>query len=118
MAAHGTKFREDPVFNDMEPGHDTNGYSEHIDNGSSDKTYVPTVSSQIAPVVTTSRKFEPPVLVRNMSPEIRIELEARLKRKIDLRLLPMIVLMYIMNYLDRVCWNQFEKHYDADLCTE
>jgi len=40
-------------------------------------------------------------LVRQMSPERRIEAEAALKRKIDLRLLPMVILMYIMNYLDR-----------------
>ena len=43
----------------------------------------------------------PPELVRNMTPEYRLVVESRLKRKIDLRLLPMIILMYIMNYLDR-----------------
>ena len=42
-----------------------------------------------------------PELVRNMSPELRGKLENSLRRKIDLRLLPMIVLMYILNYLDR-----------------
>ena len=41
-----------------------------------------------------------PELVRNMTPEYRLRLETQLKRKIDLRLLPMIILMY-MNYLDR-----------------
>jgi len=46
-------------------------------------------------------KMEPPPLVREMSPEYRIAIEAKLKRKIDLRLMPMIILMYIMNYLDR-----------------
>ncbi|RDW79887.1 MFS general substrate transporter-45 [Coleophoma cylindrospora] len=101
MAAHRSKFEEDQMTSDMEPGHDTKGHSEHIDNGTVDKDYVPTYSSHIAPVLTASRKFEPPELVRNMTPEMRIELEAKLKRKIDLRLLPMIVLMYIMNYLDR-----------------
>jgi hypothetical protein len=45
--------------------------------------------------------FQPPELVRKMSPEERLAAEARLKRKIDLRLLPMIILMYILNYLDR-----------------
>jgi len=48
-----------------------------------------------------TRTFQPPELVRNMSPEKRAAAEARLKRKIDLRLLPMIILMYILNYLDR-----------------
>ena len=42
-----------------------------------------------------------PELVRNMTPEYRLVVESRLKRKIDLRILPMIILMYIMNYLDR-----------------
>lgn len=30
-----------------------------------------------------------------------MEAEAKLRKKIDTRLLPMIILMYIMNYLDR-----------------
>jgi hypothetical protein len=42
-----------------------------------------------------------PEFVRNMPPELRAKLETSLRRKIDLRLLPMIVLMYILNYLDR-----------------
>ncbi len=37
-----------------------------------------------------------------MTPEERLHIETKLKRKIDLRLMPMIVIMYIMNYLDRV----------------
>jgi hypothetical protein len=48
-----------------------------------------------------TRTFQPPELVRKMGPEERAAAEARLKRKIDLRLLPMIILMYILNYLDR-----------------
>lgn len=46
-------------------------------------------------------KLEPPPLVAAMSQEYRLEAEAKLRRKIDTRLLPMIILMYIMNYLDR-----------------
>lgn len=45
--------------------------------------------------------FQPPPLVRAMTPEERAEREKKLVRKIDLRLLPMIILMYILNYLDR-----------------
>jgi hypothetical protein len=48
-----------------------------------------------------SRAFGPPPLVKAMSPERRIEAELALRKKIDLRLLPMVILMYIMNYLDR-----------------
>ncbi|KAF2466402.1 pantothenate transporter liz1 [Lindgomyces ingoldianus] len=46
-------------------------------------------------------KLEPPAMVAAMSQEQRIEAENKLRRKIDTRLLPMIILMYIMNYLDR-----------------
>ena len=44
---------------------------------------------------------EPPPLVKALSPDERARVEKHLVRKIDERLLPMIVLMYIMNYLDR-----------------
>ena len=44
---------------------------------------------------------EAPASVARLSPEERIAVEEALVRKIDLRLLPMVVIMYIMNYLDR-----------------
>lgn len=44
---------------------------------------------------------EAPSPVHDLSVEERRRLEMALVRKIDLRLLPMIILMYIMNYLDR-----------------
>lgn len=44
---------------------------------------------------------EQPELLRDLSPEERQALEKKLVRRIDLRLLPMLILMYIMNYLDR-----------------
>lgn len=47
-----------------------------------------------------SRVSAPP-LVAAMSQEQRAAAEAKLRKKIDTRLLPMIILMYIMNYLDR-----------------
>jgi hypothetical protein len=46
-------------------------------------------------------RLEPPPLVAAMSQEQRITAEAKMRRKIDMRLMPMIILMYIMNYLDR-----------------
>jgi hypothetical protein len=52
--------------------------------------------------VPTARRFEAPEFIRNWTPEERHAAEKRLKAKIDLRLMPMIILMYIMNYLDRV----------------
>ncbi|ESZ98468.1 MFS transporter [Sclerotinia borealis F-4128] len=47
------------------------------------------------------RVLQPPEWIAALSPEERVDLESKLKRKIDLRLLPMVILMYIMNYLDR-----------------
>lgn len=46
-------------------------------------------------------KLTPPPLVTAMTQEQRLQAEEKLRRKIDTRLLPMIILMYIMNYLDR-----------------
>lgn len=44
---------------------------------------------------------EAPAYVANLTPEERTKAEKALVRKIDIRLLPMIILMYILNYLDR-----------------
>ncbi|CCT61143.1 hypothetical protein IAQ61_005038 [Plenodomus lingam] len=46
-------------------------------------------------------KLVAPPLVAAMTAERRAEAEAKMRRKIDIRLLPMVILMYIMNYLDR-----------------
>jgi hypothetical protein len=42
-----------------------------------------------------------PDFMQRWSEDERIRFEALLRRKIDLRLLPMVIVMYIMNYLDR-----------------
>lgn len=47
------------------------------------------------------RGLEPPGILRSMSDEERVEFENKLRRKIDLRILPMIIIMYILNYIDR-----------------
>lgn len=52
--------------------------------------------------VSTARPIrEPPPLVKHLSADERQRLEMALVRKIDLRLLPLVILMYVMNYLDR-----------------
>ena len=61
----------------------------------SDDIVVPTTEHRV------HGKLEPPPLVAAMSQEYRLEAERKLRKKIDTRLLPMIILMYIMNYLDR-----------------
>jgi hypothetical protein len=46
--------------------------------------------------------LEAPAYIQALSNEERIRAEKALVRKIDFRLLPAIIIMYIMNYLDRV----------------
>jgi hypothetical protein len=60
-----------------------------------------TTAATTAPGHGRGAKLQPPPLVGEMSAEQRAEAEARLRRKIDTRLLPTITLMYVMNYLDR-----------------
>lgn len=47
------------------------------------------------------RGLQPPEFLLHMSMEERLAIEAKLKRKIDLRLMPAIIIMYILNYIDR-----------------
>lgn len=44
---------------------------------------------------------ELPPLLRGLSPDEIAVLEKKLKRKIDWRMIPPLIVMYIMNYLDR-----------------
>ena len=48
-----------------------------------------------------TRTMEAPPLVAALTPEERIIKERAMVRKVDLRLLPPVIIMYIMNYLDR-----------------
>jgi hypothetical protein len=67
-----------------------------------DKATTKRISDDVPlPAAERNGKLAPPPLVAPMSPEERILAEAKMRRKIDTRLLPMIILMYIMNYLDR-----------------
>lgn len=47
-----------------------------------------------------ARKEAPP-LVRDLTPEDKVHLEAKLRRKIDLRLMPMVIIMYGPGSRDR-----------------
>lgn len=47
------------------------------------------------------KRHEAPPLLLHLAPEERARLEKALVKKIDLRLLPMLIIMYLMNYLDR-----------------
>ncbi|CAK7201568.1 hypothetical protein SEUCBS139899_004274 [Sporothrix eucalyptigena] len=55
-------------------------------------------------------------IVSAWTPEERTVREKKLKRKIDLRLLPILIIMYIMNYIDRNALPQARlQHLEADL---
>jgi hypothetical protein len=66
---------------------------EHL----SDDKIVPTTLEAGNGAVDGHRKLVPPPLVAAMSAEERIEAEKKMRKKIDTRLLPMIILMYIMS---------------------
>jgi hypothetical protein len=68
----------------------------------SDKGQADHVDVEDSAIVASSGRLVSPEFIRNMTPEQREKLEAGLRRKIDLRLMPMIILMYLLNYLDRV----------------
>ena len=46
---------------------------------------------------TSHNEWGPPASVARLSPEERMAAEVKLKRKIDLRLLPILVIMYILS---------------------
>lgn len=54
-----------------------------------------------AEIAKPPSKRPPPPYVASLSPQEREKAEKALVRKIDLRLLPVLVIMYILNYLDR-----------------
>lgn len=69
-----------------------------VDSGSDDKALPTHVEGSDANIISDvssrpARIFEAPERIRNMSPEERQSVESRLKRKIDMRLMPMIILM-------------------------
>jgi len=83
---------EKGLAGDIDSASDGKGQSHHVDEKD---------AANPATSIRPTRTFEAPEFIRNMTPEERQSVEARLKRKIDFRLMPMIILMYILNYLDR-----------------
>ena len=65
-----------------------------------DKSYVDNVEV-VANADKPNPKKEAPISVASLTPKERAMAEKALVRKIDIRLLPMIIIMYILNYLDR-----------------
>ena len=66
-----------------------------IESSSEDKVQSHHVDgSDPVAAIPPKKKFEAPEFIRNMSPEERLSVETSLRKKIDLRLMPMIVIMY------------------------
>lgn len=53
------------------------------------------------PAKEPPRGLSPPEIIRHWTAEERERHEKKLLRKMDIRILPMIVIMYILNYIDR-----------------
>jgi hypothetical protein len=66
-----------------------------------DVSQIETSSGGDASPIRAITRLPVPDLIRDLSEDERQKLNLRLKRKVDLRLLPMVVIMYILNYLDR-----------------
>lgn len=74
--------------------------SSDIETADIDKSGVGSVEV-VANVDRPNLRKEAPAYVAGLTPEEREQAEKALVRKIDIRLLPMIIIMYILNYLDR-----------------
>lgn len=75
-------------------------HSQDLEAADIDKSYVDNVEV-VANADKPNPRKEAPAYVAGLSPEERAAAEKALVRKIDIRLLPMIIVMYILNYLDR-----------------
>jgi hypothetical protein len=104
----------------MAPAHDTNeqgssakGLESTSQGKQSDLQDVDDVENKSGPLVTSPSlrpTLEAPQLIQNMTSEERRVAENRLRRKVDFRLMPMIIVMYILNYLDRVSKLYLQPH--------
>jgi hypothetical protein len=75
----------------------------HDPEGDIDKSHVDNVEvvQETANSNRPNPRKEAPAYVAGLTPEEREQAERALVRKIDIRLLPMTIIMYILNYLDR-----------------
>jgi hypothetical protein len=79
------KLENGLVDTGVESGSDDKAHPKYVEGN--DTNNISDVSSRPAPI------FEAPERIRNMTPEERHSVESSLKRKIDMRLMPMIILM-------------------------
>lgn len=79
----------------------TSSDAVEVDDGVKAHVHNVEVAGLAANADTPNPKKEAPAYVASLSPEERAAAEKALVRKIDIRLLPVTVIMYILNYLDR-----------------
>lgn len=75
-------------------------HSQDLEVTDIDKSYMDNIEV-VANANKPNPRKEAPAYVAGLSPGERAAAERALVRKIDIRLLPMIIVMYILNYLDR-----------------
>lgn len=103
MASSSNNVRDAELAIDNASIRDTNNNnnskanSTHVD----DLNDIGPAETVVANSARPNAQKEAPMSVARMSDEEREAAEKALVRKIDSRLLPMLVIMYILNYLDR-----------------
>lgn len=96
MSFNGHNHNHEPGANEADYPPSVKDLATHISHTSTDKPGIELEGGNPA-----RRVIVAPQWIRDLTPEQRVEIENKLKTKIDFRLLPMVILMYIMNYLDR-----------------
>jgi hypothetical protein len=86
---------------DHAPGANERDYPASIKDLATHISHTNDIDDVLKDKAEQQRTIQMPEWLQNMTPEEREAAERKLKRKIDFRLLPMVILMYIMNYLDR-----------------
>ena len=75
--------------------------SSKIENTEVTRLEMVNIADSEASTPSAQAENDEPQFLKDMSPLERDKFEKKLLRRIDLRLMPMTILMYIMNYLDR-----------------
>ncbi|CRG89202.1 putative transporter C1002,16c [Talaromyces islandicus] len=96
-SSSNNNVRDDAELGIDDANNNSKASSTHIDQVGPAEVAEHVVANSARP----NAQKEAPMSVARMSDEEREAAEKALVRKIDLRLLPMLVIMYILNYLDR-----------------
>ena len=98
---NGSKDGSQDDFDKVGPASEPPPYTAQAKDG---EQITPRLSSDgptVEAVKGGTRGLQPPEFLRHLTMEERLALEDKLKKKIDWRLLPYVIVMYILNYIDR-----------------